>query len=96
MFAFEDDEPNVVIELDSEVDLKQKLDSEVKQFLNIRMNADEKVKCNDNVVRDRSSKLLSTNVNKWKNMDKGENEDFCDIESSNAILIAVLTTHPPI
>ena len=28
------------------------------------MNADEKVKCNDNVVRDCSSKLLSTNVNK--------------------------------
>ena len=35
MFAFEDDEPNIVIELDSEVDLKQKLDSEVKQFRNI-------------------------------------------------------------
>ena len=31
MFACEGDEPNVVIDLDSEVDLKQKLDSEVKQ-----------------------------------------------------------------
>ena len=64
MFAFEDDKPNIVIELDSEVDLKQKLDSEVKQFLNMKMNADEKANYNDNVVRDRSSKLLSTNVNK--------------------------------
>ena len=63
MFACEDDEPNVVIDLDSEVDLKQKLDSEVKQFLNITMNADEKVKCNDNVVRDRSSKRLYIYVN---------------------------------
>ena len=48
MFACEDDEPNVVIDLDSEVDLKQKLDSDVKQSNSSTENHDNS-DANDNV-----------------------------------------------